>query len=158
MIASAPLDVKMQSFSEVKRNSARDFEKLRAVMRLDLGTHKETRLKRAGYHNTKTLLDKGVAADHGKMLAADYKKHCATLTRDDVEERLRFLTVLHSVVGLEKGIVIRAVKRMEAVLRRLFDGSGAWLLGAVEVEIVNIELYVARALSGDGAARQTRRH
>jgi len=74
-----------------------------------------------GCGNSKTLLHNDVAANHGKMLAADYKNRWSKLSRDAA--RLRFVTVLHSVV-----------------LRRVFEGSGTWMLGAVEIEIVNIEL------------------
>jgi hypothetical protein len=35
---------------------------------------------------------------------------------------------------------MRAVQDMETALGRVFEGSGTWALGAVEVEIVNVEL------------------
>ena len=63
-----------RTFKELKRNRARDFEKLRALMRLGLGTHKRTRLKKAGCHDTKTLLNNDIAAEHGKMLAAELQE------------------------------------------------------------------------------------
>ena len=43
---------------------------------------------------------------------------------------------------------------METDLRRVFDGSGAWLLGAVEVEIVNIELLRRIGSLNDDEARK----
>lgn len=144
----------MRSFAQLKRNSVRNFENLRAIMRLDLGTHKRTRLRRAGCGNSKTLLHNDVAANHGKMLAADYKNRWSKLSRDAAYARLRFLTVLHSVVRLEKTSVLRAVERMETALLRVFEGSGTWMLGAVEIEIVNIELLRrVSALSEDEARK-----
>ena len=74
------------------------------------------------------------------MLADDYLRRFGTLSRDEGRERVRFLTVLHSVVRLDKKGVMRAVGRMEATLRRVFDGTHAWMLGAIEIEIVNIAL------------------
>jgi hypothetical protein len=44
------------------------------------------------------------------------------LTPGEVEERLRFLTVLHSVVALDKGAVMRAVQEMETAPSRVFGG------------------------------------
>jgi hypothetical protein len=128
------------SFAEYKRNSAQRFEKLRGLMRFNLGTHKRTRLRRAGCGDTTTLLHNDVAAEHGGMFAEDCLRHLGKRPRDEAIERLRFLTVLHSVERLEKKPAMQAVERMETALRRVFDGSGAWMLGAVEIEIVNIDL------------------
>ena len=143
-----------RSFFELKRNSVRDFENLRAMMRLDLGTHKRTRLRRAGCGNSNTLLHNDVAANHGKMLADDYGKRFGKLARNEALERLRFLTVLHSLVPLDERRVVKAVRRMETALQRAFDGSETRTLGAVEVEIVNIELLRrVSALSEDEARK-----
>lgn len=128
------------SLSELKQTSAERLEKLRAAMRLDLGVHKGTRLKRAGCGESKSLLHDGIAEHHSKLLLDDYKKRWGNLTRDQALERLRFLTVLHSVVPLNQRDVMRAVARMESALERVFKGTGARALGAVEVEIVNIAL------------------
>ena len=129
-----------QILSELKRNSAERFEKLRALMRHDLGVHKRVRLRRSGCGESRSLLHDGIAKYHSKLLQDDYKKRWGNLTRDLALERLRFLTVLHSVVPLNQRDVIRAVERMENALERVFRGTGVKILGAVEVEIVNIAL------------------
>jgi hypothetical protein len=126
--------------SELKRTSVERFEKLRALMRPDLGVHKRIRLRRAGCGESKSLLHDSDAKHHSTMLQDDYKKRWGNLTRDQALERLRFLTVLHSVVSLNQRDVLRAADRMESGLERIFKGTGAKLLGAVEVEIVNIAL------------------
>jgi hypothetical protein len=129
-----------RTFKELKREAPEQLEKLRERMRFNLGSHKRTRLSRAGCGEPKTLLHDGVAKLHASMLRDDYKERLGKLKRDAAHEQLRFLTVLHSVARLDKRDVMRAIRNMEAALTRVFRGSGAWALGAVEVEIVNIAL------------------
>ncbi len=129
-----------QSFKELKRTTAKQLDRLRSIMRPNLGSHKRTKLKKAGCGKSRSLLHNDVAKRHATLLFTDYQKKLGKLTRYVVQERLRFLTVLHSVVGLNRKDVMRAVSRMEAAFHLAFDGSGAWLLGAVEVEVVNIAL------------------
>jgi hypothetical protein len=88
------------------------------------------------------------------MLRDEYMKRFKQLTRSEAEGRLRFLTVLHSVVALDKEAVMRAIEGMEAALGRAFDGSEAWALGAVEVEIVNVELLRRIGSLSDDEARK----
>jgi hypothetical protein len=127
-----------RSFQELKRTSAERFERLQSLIRPNLGSHRRTRLRVCG--ESGSLLHKGVAQHHGTLLFEDYQKKLGGLVRDEAQERLRFLTVLHSVTSLNKKDVMRAVVNMEAALHRCFDGSGAWLLGAVEIEVVNVAL------------------
>jgi len=122
--------------SELKRTSADRLEN----MRPDLGVHKRIRLRRAGCGESKSLLHDSVARHHSKLLQDDYKKRWGHLTRDLALTRLRLLTVLNSIVPLNQRAVIRSVERMERVLERVFKEAGARLLGAVEVEIVNLSL------------------
>ena len=142
------------SLAKLKQTSAERFEKLQALMRLNLGEHKRIRLRRAGCGESKSLLHDGIAKHHSKLLQDDYKKLWGNLTREQALERLRFLTVLHSVVPLNQKDVIRAVERMESALKRLFKGTGAKLLGAVEVEIVNIALLRKIGSLGEDEARK----
>jgi hypothetical protein len=129
-----------RTFKELKLEAPEQLEKLRERIRFNLGSHKRTRLSRARCGEPKTLLHDGVAKLHANMLRDDYKKRFGKLNRDAAHERLRFLTVLHSVARLDKRDVRRAIKKMEAALQQVFRDSGAWALGAVEVEIVNIAL------------------
>jgi len=109
---------------------------------------------RAGRGSSETLLNKAIAASHGKMLAADYKNHFKHLTQAAADERLRFLTVLHSTVQLDKKNVIRSIQEMESALADVFSDSGAWMLGAIEVEIVNIALLRRISAKKDDEARK----
>ena len=141
-------------FEKLKRNATQDFEKILALTRPNLGTQKSTRLKRAGCGSSETLLHRNVAKDHGEMLGDDYVKRLGKLTWNDAHERLRFLTVLHSVVDLQKKSVLRAIKQMETALSRSFDGSRVWMLGSSEVEIVNIALLKRIGSAGEAEARK----
>jgi hypothetical protein len=130
----------VSSFEDLKRNPQRHFDRVRQLVRYDLGTHKRTRLKRAGCSSSGSLLHDDVAKRHAAMLFANYKVRLAKISKIDPRARLRFLTVLHAVTPLNKRDVMRAVDKMEAALRRAFKGTKAWLLGAIEVEIVSIAL------------------
>ena len=143
-----------RSFKELKTNSAQDFEKLKALTRPNLGTHKNTRVRLAGCSSSGTLLHRNVAKKHGAMLADDYIQRLGKLTRNDAQDRLRFLTLLHSVVGLDIKRVRRSVKQMEAALGRVFHGGGVWMLGAVELEVVNIALLKRKGSLLDDEARK----
>jgi hypothetical protein len=123
-------------------------------MRLNLGVHKRIRLMRAGCGESKSLLHDGIAEHHSKLLLDDYKKRWGNLKRELALEQLRFLTVLHSVVPLNQFDVMRAVKQMESALERVFKGTGAKLLGAVEVEIVNIALLRKIGSHGENETRK----
>lgn len=144
----------VSSFKRLKRNRVQDFEKLRALTRPNLGTQKNTRLRRAGCGSSGTLLHRNVSAQHSELLAKDYVKRLGKLKRAEAYDRLRFLTVLHSVVRLDKKEVFRAIKQMETALSRIFDGSGVWMLGAVEVEIVSLALLRRKGSLADHEARK----
>ena len=62
-----------QTFTELRETSAQRFERLVFITRPNLGTHKRTRLMRAGRGSSETLLNDKIATSHGKMLADDYK-------------------------------------------------------------------------------------
>ncbi|MGZ4853227.1 MAG: hypothetical protein ACXV3D_08610 [Halobacteriota archaeon] len=129
-----------QSFQDLKRTSGQRLDFLRSIIRPNLGSHKQTKLTSAGCDESGSLLHNNVAKLHAELLKRDYQKRLGGLTRGAAQERLRFLTILHTVTSLSQKNVIRAVGKMEAALHRVFDRSGAWLLGAVEVEVVNISL------------------
>jgi hypothetical protein len=143
-----------KTFEELKLEGGKELARLQAERRLNLGSHKRTRLKRAGCGESGTLLHDEVAERHANMLRDDYMKLFEKLTRSEAEGRLRFLTVLHSVVALDKKAVMKAVQGMETALSRVFDGSEAWALGAVEVEIVNVELLRRIGAGSDDEARK----
>jgi hypothetical protein len=143
-----------KTFEELKLEGGKELARLQAERRLNLGSHKRTRLKRAGCGESGTLLHDEVAERHANTLRDEYMNRFEQLARGEADERLRFLTVLHSVVGLDKKAVMRAIEGMEAALGRVFDGSDTWALGAVEVEIVNVELLRRIGAGSDDEARK----
>jgi hypothetical protein len=129
-----------KTFEELKQGHDKVLARLQAEGRPNLGAHKRSRLRRAGRGESKTLLHNEVAERHAEMLRDEYMERLGRLTPDEAEQRLRFMTVLHSVVALDKDAVMRAVQEMETALSRVFEESETWVLGAVEVEIVNVGL------------------
>jgi hypothetical protein len=143
-----------KTFEELKQGREKELARLRAESRSNLGTHKSTRLRKAGRGQSGTLLHKDVAKHHALMLRDEYMERFGKLTPGEAEQRLRFLTVLHRVVALDKDAVMRAVQEMETSLSRVFEGSETWALGAVEVEIVNVELLRRIGSGRDDEARK----
>lgn len=129
-----------QAFEELKRTAPERLERLRSLIRPNLGWHQKTKLKRAGCGLSNSLLNNSVSERHSTMLFKDYQKRFGKLTKSVEQKQLRFLTILHSVSSLNKKEVMRDVANMEAALNHCFDGAGAWLLGAFEFEVVNIAL------------------
>ena len=128
------------SFEELRTSGLRRLEVLRSLIRPDLGSHKRTTLRRAGCEASGSLLHNDVAAAHSTLLKQDYQDRFHRGSPDGNQDQLRFLTVLHSVMALDEAAVLRAASEMEAGIHRVFEGLGAWCLGAIEVEIVNLAL------------------
>jgi hypothetical protein len=108
-----------KTFEELMHGRGKGLARLQAETRLNLGSHKRTRLKRAGRGDSKTLLHKKVADRHSEMLRDEYMERFERLTPGEAGERLRFLTVLHTVVALDRDAVMRAVQGMETALREV---------------------------------------
>ena len=119
-----------------KRTGSEPFERMRHLLRYDLGEHKKTRLKKAGCGDSRTLLHNDVAAADAATLEAEYNRHCSG--RFD-ETRLRYLTILHELVQLDIDKVIASCVDMKSTLERLFSDGRVWARGVIEVEMVNIE-------------------
>jgi len=132
-----------------KRSGAVELERLRQLSRhlgtYLSGTHKETRLDRAvGPKLAKrTILDKDTHTQHQDKLFTRFQKAWNGLTEQQARERLRFVTILHTVCAVETKAILHAVEEMEEQLRsalsKEIDQIG--ILGVSEVEIVNLGLY-----------------
>jgi hypothetical protein len=91
-----------KSFEELKKTAPQRFELLRSLMRPNLGSHKRIKLQGAGCGGSGSLLHNDVAKRHATQLFTEYKKRFGSLSKDGAQERLRFLTVLHSVTEKPK--------------------------------------------------------
>jgi hypothetical protein len=128
-------------FTELKKKSKSGelFESYASHMRYNLGTHKKTRLKKAGLELSGSLLHDRIAKEHGEKLFKelhDYSKNRGKAA----DSRLRFMTVLHSVVEPEVATVEAAVEQFTATYKEILGSLGLWSLGAIELEMVNFDI------------------
>jgi hypothetical protein len=128
------------SFEELKTLGIRRLRELRSLIRPDLGSHRRITLRRAGCEASGSLLHSDVAAAHSALLSQDYQNRLCHGSPKGNQDQLRFLTILHSVTALDKAAVLRAASEIEAGIHHVFESIGAWCLGAIEVEIVNLAL------------------
>ena len=129
-----------ENFSELKNKSAGELTRLAGLMRFDLGTHARTKLRLAGCANSGTLLHKIEAKKHGEHMASIFKKHWKkTGKRGTQIERLRMVTVLDSVAGLDVAEILCNVSAMEKRIQKWLHGMRVCLVAAVEVEVFSIE-------------------
>jgi hypothetical protein len=133
-------------FGKMKAAARDQFQRLRTIMQPDLGTHKRTRLTQAGCEGSGSLLHDDVARRHAELLARDFLAQFG----HEHPQQLRFVTVLHSVTGMNEGEVLRAAASMERNIRLAFSGTGVACTGVTEVEAVNLRL-MRRAGSPQGS-------
>ena len=124
---------------KVKSESGEAFRELQSFVRYNLGTHKRTRLKKAGVEKSGSLLHVDVAKKHGEKLTEELKVR-AKKAGKKANERFRFLTILHSTVTPSVESVKDAVEEMERAYQRTVGESGLWSRGAIELELVNLDI------------------
>lgn len=133
------MDTLSKAFTKLKRNRKADFERLRRILGFDLGTQKRTRLTRSLQRACTTLLDAKVSASYAGKLEAAMHRHWRPerRTKDEEQERLRFLTVLDSVVPLDVGDVVHAGQKLARRIQAALEAQGVWCIGVIEIELVN---------------------
>ena len=158
-----------KDFAELKKNRLSDAERIAALaakQHFGLGTKRKTRMRLSGVGRSGTLLHKQVADEHGELLFEEYRER---INGRFQQERLRYLTVIHSLVGLDENDVLTDCERMVAQLRTVLVGK-VWWLGVIETELVNLDLLrsfqeqdenvrhkleVINALDADGVAERS---
>ncbi|MCX8483141.1 MAG: hypothetical protein ORN50_06130, partial [Crocinitomicaceae bacterium] len=120
--------------------------------RFNYGSHNKVRLNKAlaslGKYELQdtTLLSPSVHDVHSKKLADRFLKrvvHYKNLGYKNTSaiEKFRFLTLLHSVEIMDVQRTIQTIKKFQSQLQNTIESSkGIWCLGAVEVEVINIEM------------------
>lgn len=143
------------AFRELKRKSESGemLDSLRAALRYDLGTHKKIRLRIAGVEKSKTLLHDDIAKKHGERLADELKKR-AWKIGPEADKRLKFVTILQATVDPTIEEVEVAVNRLEAEYGTIFGSMKLWSRGAIELEVVNLELLRRISNMSDNEARK----
>jgi len=130
------------SIAEMKNKSSETFCKIRTLARdqgFALKTFRDKKLQRSGCAQTTTLLNKSVSETHADHMYLSLKEH---IGGGVVQDRLRYLTVIHDVVGTvfddSEAMVMRSVQQMVSRLESAL--SGFWSLGVVELELISLDL------------------
>lgn len=82
---------------------------------LALGSKRTTRLQISGVGKSGSLLHPSIAKAHGELLFADYRQHIKGRFN---QEQLRYFTLIHELVVMDKNEVIASCKRMKEMLKR----------------------------------------
>jgi hypothetical protein len=134
----------MTPFQEIKASRAQVFSGLRDQMQPAYGMYRQNRLKKAGGKASKTLLQPSVAESHAARLESRFQNAFGRLTNAEANDRLRFLTVLHGAVIMDKAMIDRSVTDMEKALIRAIrkndNTNGVKVIGAIEIELINMDL------------------
>lgn len=120
--------------------------------RFNYGSHNKVRLNKALASVGKfelqdtTLLSPSVHEVHSNKLADRFLKRLEHYKKlgyknTSATEKFRFLTLLHSVEIMDVQRTIQTIKKFPSQLQNTIENSkGIWCLGAVEVEVINIEM------------------
>lgn len=140
-------------FVELKRRyrSGAELTRLKRGARHLAGAHKRSKLDRTRSGRF-TLLDDTVHERHAKKLYGRFMRRWGWLSKDEqqVQERLRFVTVLYEVVGLDTGAIDQSIERMwQGLMRVVTFVRGLQVVAASEVEIVNLRVLREKADSED---------
>lgn len=127
---------------------------IRNAFRFDLGTHKKTRLKKAGVAGSGSILHDGVAKTHAAMLAGELRKRANRVGLEEVNDRFRLMTALQAVVEPDTEMVRQAVEAMERDFKYTVGQMGLWSRGAIELEMVNLSILKKISGLSDSEARK----
>ena len=136
------------------------------------GTHNSKRLNYAlsvmGVHHLKdkTLLSPRVHAAHSEQVGKQYIKRLAMVsakakTSDkskgfSVGAQFRFLTLIHCLEAPSLSRVYKAIAKLRNDLIKATESSvGIWLLGAIEVEVISLEMM--RQISSNRSVSEARK-
>lgn len=130
-----------QTFKEMKRKSRSGvtLEHLASALRYNLGSHKRTRLKKAGVGNSQSLLHDDVSKKHADKLFDELNKRAKLLGRS-ADQRLRFMTVLQELADPTIEDVEKAVCELEDIFKSMLGSLKLWSRGTIELEMVNLDI------------------
>ena len=112
-------------------------DRLRSKLRHNLNRHKRKKLTGRGKF---TLLADDVHEKHSKRLFKRFDTKWGWLSKAKEQDRLRFVTILHDTVPCNVEDIEASISSMRDRLKGTLDRvRGIHFVGAVEVEIVNLE-------------------
>jgi hypothetical protein len=107
--------------------------------RFNLGSHKKTRLKKAGVANSRSLLHDDVSKKHADKLFEELNRRAKLLGRS-ADQRLRFMTVLQELTDPTIEDVEQAVNQLETISKSMLGSLKLWSRGTIELEMVNLDI------------------
>lgn len=130
-----------KTFKEMKRKSrsGETLEQLASVMRYNLGSHKKTRLKKAGAGNSRSLLHDDVSQKHADQLFDELNRRATALGKA-ADQRLRFMTVLQELTNPTIEHVGAAVHDLESIFKSMLGSLKLWARGTIELEMINLDI------------------
>ena len=91
-------------------------------------------------------LDDEAHEQHATKLYVRFKRRWDWLSEKQVEDRLRFVTVLYELVGLDTAAIDQSIERMRSGLLRVVTlVRGLPVVAAAEIEIVNLRVLREKA-------------
>ncbi len=138
-----------------KKSEQQSVDELLAHVRFDIGKHKSKKLKIAlGALARRTLLDNDIRSTHARRLEKQFNRRWYSLTQDEALERLRFWTVLDSLVCLDEAKIEQSVSGMKIRLAAVCEKvRGIEVIGACEIEVINIDKMIQLADHADEARK-----
>ncbi len=130
------------SFEIMKNERSETFNRIRHLIMEDgfaLKTNRKKKLKLSGCALTTTLLNDSESKGHGDLMYMAFKEHIGGGVAQD---RLRYLTVIHDVVGTvfddSEAMVMLSVEQMVSRLESALSGFSS--VGVVELELISLDL------------------
>jgi hypothetical protein len=130
-----------QTFNEMKQKSrsGETLEQLSSALRYNLGSHKRTRLKKAGVGKSRSLLHDEIAQKHADKLFDELNARAKALGRA-ADQRLRFMTVLQELTDPTIEDVEPAINQLETIFKSMLGSLKLWSRGAIELELINLDI------------------
>lgn len=151
---------KENSFKEImNKSSDRVLDTARGSIRSNVNQQKRTRLKKAVGKQLaeRTLLNNPVSKKHADRLTKQFDSRWGNFDHEKANERLRFMTILHSVCILDKNVILNEIEGLKDCLRNVVISVKAIeVLGAFEIEVINMKImreYAAGMKDGEEARK-----
>ena len=120
-----------------KSKSGEYLKEIVGLLRYNLGTHKSTRLKRAGIGKSKSLLHNDISKKHADRLFLELNRRAKAVGKE-ASNRFRFVTILQAVTEPTIEEVEEAVKQLEITFKSVVGSFRLWSRGTIELEMVNL--------------------
>lgn len=133
----------------MKERSEQTLKILRAHLRHDVGVWKKSKLKVVGSVLANRIIQSdNVAKEHKERLRKKLIRRWGHFDEKQVNDRLRFLTLLHDVTFSDFDYIKESVEsfidRMNSVLGSCLVGNNVRILGSIETEIIKLNFFDKR--------------